>query len=169
MAHCPHSIYWILDNKVISLGNIITLHYSVTISPINVITTPEFLYVPSIISFYMFLVLVWPSSIRKNASTKGEMLQKRSSLPSPPPQPSFSLPKYSKLCLFVFGATAPQWARAPSFTRFLEHIQRRTTVDRTRLDEWSARRRDLYITTHNTHNRQTSMPPVGFEPTISAG
>jgi hypothetical protein len=23
--------------------------------------------------------------------------------------------------------------------------------------------------THNTHNRQTSMPLVGFEPTISAG
>jgi hypothetical protein len=23
--------------------------------------------------------------------------------------------------------------------------------------------------THNTHNRQTSMPPAGFEPTISAG
>jgi len=23
--------------------------------------------------------------------------------------------------------------------------------------------------THNTHNIQTSMPPVGFEPTISAG
>jgi len=28
--------------------------------------------------------------------------------------------------------------------------------------------RDLYLTTHSTHNRQTSMPPVGFEPTISA-
>jgi hypothetical protein len=25
------------------------------------------------------------------------------------------------------------------------------------------------LTTHNTHNRQTSMPPVGFEPTISVG
>ena len=25
------------------------------------------------------------------------------------------------------------------------------------------------MTTHNTHNRKTSMPPVGFEPTISAG
>ena len=25
------------------------------------------------------------------------------------------------------------------------------------------------LTTHNTHNRQTSTPPVGFEPTISAG
>ena len=31
------------------------------------------------------------------------------------------------------------------------------------------RRRDLYLTTHNTQNRQTSIPPLGFEPTISAG
>ena len=53
--------------------------------------------------------------------------------------------------------------------RFLYHTQRRATVGRTPLDELSARRRDLYLTTHNTHNRQTSMPPVGFEPTISAG
>jgi len=37
------------------------------------------------------------------------------------------------------------------------------------LYEWSTRRRDLYMTTHDKHNRQTSMPPVGFEPTISAG
>jgi len=51
---------------------------------------------------------------------------------------------------------------------FLDHTQRRTTVGRTPLDEWSARRRDLYLTTHDTHNRQISMPPVGFEPTISA-
>jgi hypothetical protein len=42
------------------------------------------------------------------------------------------------------------------------------TVGRTPLDEWSARRRDLYLTTHNTHNRQTSMPPMGFKPTILA-
>ena len=27
--------------------------------------------------------------------------------------------------------------------------------------------RDLYLTTHNTHNKQTSMPPVGLELTIS--
>ena len=45
----------------------------------------------------------------------------------------------------------------------------RTTVGRNPLDEWSARRRDLYLTTHNTHNRQTSMPPAGFEPRVSAG
>ena len=51
----------------------------------------------------------------------------------------------------------------------LSHIKRRVTVGRTPLDEWSIRHRDLYLTTHYTHNRQTSMPPVGFEPTISAG
>jgi hypothetical protein len=43
---------------------------------------------------------------------------------------------------------------------------RHTTVGRTPLDEGPARRRDLYLTSHNTHKRQTSMPPVGFEPTI---
>jgi hypothetical protein len=56
----------------------------------------------------------------------------------------------------------------PRFSRFLDHT-RRPTVGRTPLDEWTIRRRDLYLTTPNTHNRQTSMPPVGFERTISAG
>jgi hypothetical protein len=43
---------------------------------------------------------------------------------------------------------------------------RHTTVGRTPLDEGPARRRDLYLTTHNTHKRQTSMSTVGFKPTI---
>ena len=63
----------------------------------------------------------------------------------------------------------PTRAMASSFLRFRDHTQRRITVGRTPLDEWSARRRDLYLTTLNSHNRQTFMPPVGFEPTISAG
>jgi len=46
-----------------------------------------------------------------------------------------------------------------SFLRFLDHTQWRITFGRTPLDEWSARRTDLYLTTHNTHNRQISMPP----------
>ena len=54
------------------------------------------------------------------------------------------------------------------FLMFLDHTQRRSTVGRTPLDEWSVRRRDLYLTT-DTHNRQISMPPVEFEPKISAG
>ena len=79
------------------------------------------------------------------------------SLPSNP----FSLPPM---------ALSPTRARASSILmRFLDDTHRRITVGRTSLDKWSARRRDLYLTTHNTHNRQTSMPPVGFEPTISAG
>ena len=52
---------------------------------------------------------------------------------------------------------------------FLDHTQRRTTVGRTPLDQWSARRRDLYLTTYDTHNRQISIATVGFEPKISAG
>ena len=43
------------------------------------------------------------------------------------------------------------------FLMYLDHTQRRTTVGRTPLDEWSARRRDLYLTTHDNHNRQISM------------
>jgi hypothetical protein len=43
---------------------------------------------------------------------------------------------------------------------------RHTTVVRTPLDEWWARRWDLYLTTHNTHNRQESMLPAGFESVI---
>jgi len=74
---------------------------------------------------------------------------------------------FSFFLFFSFGTTAPQWARASSSTRFLDHTQRRTTVGRASLDEWSARRRDLYLTTHNNNNRQTSMRRVGFEPTIS--
>jgi len=60
-------------------------------------------------------------------------------------------------------------AIASSRTRFLDHTKQRVTFGRTPLDEWSVRHRDLYLTTHNTHDRQTSMPLVGFEPTISAG
>jgi hypothetical protein len=47
-------------------------------------------------------------------------------------------------------------AIASSRTRFLDHTERRATVGRTPLDEWSVRRRDLYLTTHNTHNRQNT-------------
>jgi hypothetical protein len=62
--------------------------------------------------------------------------------------------------LFVFGATAPppppQWTRASPFTRFLDHTLRRTTFGRTSLDEWSARRRNLYLTSHE-HSQQTNI------------
>jgi hypothetical protein len=40
------------------------------------------------------------------------------------------------------------------------------TLSGTPLDEGSTCRRDLYLTTHNTHNRQTSMPPAELETSI---
>jgi hypothetical protein len=49
------------------------------------------------------------------------------------------------------------------------HSSRNTTLGRTRLDEWSARRRDLCLTTQNTHKRQKSMPQPGFGPRTLAG
>jgi len=73
---------------------------------------------------------------------------------------------FTRIC---FWLVSPQWVIASSFTRLLDHTQRRTTVGSTPLDEWSARRIDLYLRTHKSHNRQTSMPPVGYKPTISAG
>jgi len=88
--------------------------------------------------------------------------------------PNFStahlvLHKLKTFILFVFGAIAPSWSGPPHSRGFLDYTQRRTTFSRTHLDEWSTRRRDLYLKTHNSHNRQTCMPPVRFEPTISAG
>ena len=69
----------------------------------------------------------------------------------------------------IMVSPPPMLSMASPFLRFLDHTQWHITVGRTPLDEWSAHCRDLYLTTHNTHNRQTSMPPVGFETMISAG
>jgi hypothetical protein len=48
-------------------------------------------------------------------------------------------------------------------SRLHDHTHlRHTTVGRTPVDEGPARRRDLYLTTHNTHKRQKSMPRTVF-------
>jgi hypothetical protein len=88
------------------------------------------------------------------------------------------LPTRFLLFSFSYWRHNPLWvcilqpcsgAIASSHTRFLDHTQRRATVSMTPLDEPSVRRRDLYLPTHTTHNRQISMPPVGFEPMIAVG
>jgi len=55
--------------------------------------------------------------------------------------------KYNK------GATAPSGPGPPHYRGFTITL-RHTTRCRTPLDEWSARRRNLYLTTHNTYKRQ---------------
>jgi hypothetical protein len=73
------------------------------------------------------------------------------------------------LIFYCYCATAPppSGPRPPHYWRFLITL-RHITLGRTPLDEWLARRRDLYLTTHNIHKIQTSMPPAGFEPAIAA-
>jgi hypothetical protein len=64
---------------------------------------------------------------------------------------------------FSNGSTVPWGPRLPLFLGLHDHtFFRLTTFVRTPLDEGSARCRDLYLTTHNTHKRQTSMPPMGY-------
>jgi hypothetical protein len=63
-------------------------------------------------------------------------------------------------------ATAPSGPGPPHYRGFTITL-RHTILSRTPLDEWSARRRDLYLTTHST--TETSMSLAEFELTISAG
>jgi hypothetical protein len=54
---------------------------------------------------------------------------------------------------FVFWCNSPTRARAASFLRFLDHAQRRIKINRTPLDEWSARRRDMFLPTYNIQKK----------------
>ena len=49
-------------------------------------------------------------------------------------------------------ATAPSESGPPHYRGFTITLGH-TTLGRTPLGEWSARRRDLYLTTHNTHKK----------------
>ena len=51
-----------------------------------------------------------------------------------------------------------------------DHTMRQVhTLGRTTLDEGSARRRGLYLTTHSIHKRQASISASLFEPAIRTG
>jgi len=73
--------------------------------------------------------------------------------------------------IFSFGANSPIWCWAALLLRFRDHTHthkhthkhtlRHTTLGRISLDEWS-----FFLTTHNSHNRQTSVRPAAFEPAI---
>jgi hypothetical protein len=60
------------------------------------------------------------------------------------------------------GPTAHSSPGPPHYGGFTITL-RYTTLGRTPLDEWSARRRYLYLTTDNTHKSQTCMPAGGIQ------
>jgi hypothetical protein len=57
------------------------------------------------------------------------------------------------------GPATQRGSWPPHSSSFLDHTQRSTTVGRTPLDEWSAHRRDLYLTTQ--HSQQTNTHATG--------
>ena len=67
-----------------------------------------------------------------------------------------------KAYIYILTQIFFPWRNSPSphygdFT--ITHTHTHTHIPgRTPLDEWSARRRGIYPTTHNTHKRQTSCP-----------
>ena len=69
--------------------------------------------------------------------------------------------------IYFHGMTAPSGPEPPHYRGFTITLKH-TTLGRTPLEEWSARRRDLYLTTHNTHKKHAYMVPAGFEPVIPA-
>ena len=68
---------------------------------------------------------------------------------------------------FSHGATAPTEPGPPHYRRFMITL-RHTAFGSTPLGQWVVSRRELYLEIHNTHRRQTTMPPAEFEPAIQA-
>jgi hypothetical protein len=67
--------------------------------------------------------------------------------------------------IFFHYTTAPSGPWPPHYRGFTITLRRQPTFGRTPLDEWSTRRRNLYLTTNNTH-KTGIYAPAGFEPPI---
>ena len=59
---------------------------------------------------------------------------------------------------FEGGGNSPPVGQGLLTHEVSNHTQGRTTAGRTPLDKWSARRRDLHLTTHNTHKTDIHAP-----------
>jgi len=62
--------------------------------------------------------------------------------------------------LWLYSRSRPRPPQCWGFTITLSY----TTLGKTPLDEWSARRKYLFLTTHNNYNRQSSMPQRDSNP-----
>ena len=75
-----------------------------------------------------------------------------------PSCPSKEIHFISVLFFYFLWLCRPTRATAFLFSNFLGHTRRRPTVGSIPLDEWSARRRDLYLTTHRTQQKDIRFP-----------
>jgi hypothetical protein len=74
---------------------------------------------------------------------------------------------YSMVNFFPMAKQPPSGPGTPHYRGFTITL-RYTTLGRAPLDERSAQRRSLYLTTHNTHKEQAYMLPAGFAPAVPA-
>ena len=83
----------------------------------------------------------------------------------------FMLLKYLPISIFVntffHDATASRKPGLPHYQDFTIKL-RNTSRGRNSLAKRSSRLRELNLTTHNNHKRQSYTPPAGFKPTIPA-
>jgi hypothetical protein len=71
--------------------------------------------------------------------------------------------QFHKLYSFRFlWRNSPQWTMPSSLSRLHDHTQTHTTIGRTPLDEWSARRRDFYLTTTQHSQERDIHAPGGI-------
>jgi hypothetical protein len=75
--------------------------------------------------------------------------------------------QYKEIYNIFHGAIALSEKETASHYRGFTITLRQTTLGRTPLNVWLARRRVLYLTTHYNHKRDIHVP-VGFEPAIPA-
>jgi hypothetical protein len=94
-------------------------------------------------------------SISHSTAKSGIFLPRRSKF--------WDYPYLSKLH-FIYGSTATSGPEHCHFSHSFRHI----TLGTSPLDERSARRRIICMTTHNTNKRQISVSPAGFETAIPA-
>jgi len=69
--------------------------------------------------------------------------------------------------LWSMARLPPSGSRPPHYRGFTITL-RYTTLGRTTLDEWSAWCKNICLTTHNIHKKQTTMPLAAFEPAFPA-
>jgi len=78
------------------------------------------------------------------------------------------------VCVYIYiyiyfffwdSAAAPSWSGLPHSRRFTITL-RHTTLGKTPMDGWSARRRDLCLTIHIRYQTKASLHLAGFEPAI---
>jgi len=76
--------------------------------------------------------------------------------------------KISFTAIILYGGTTILYQGLLIIETSRPHSGRHTIFSKTPLEQWPSRHRDLWLTTHDTHMGQTSIPSAGYETKIAA-